>query len=160
MRNLFLLGGALLLLMSACKKNSEPYDPKPQLLADTAKIGAYLREHNETAVMDSAYGIFYRIIAPGNGVDSVKSPSTKVKTLYTGRLLNGTVFDSSGTTPVEFRAGGVIDGFQYGLLKLSKGGKIKLYLPSLYGYGTQAQPRIPANSVLIFDLELVDITNP
>lgn len=162
MRNFFLLGAALMMVFfAACSKDDgETYDPVPQFNKDVDTIKAYLKANNLVAAQDSVTGIFYNIVAPGNGRDSVKYNMTKVKTLYKGWLLSGTVFDSTGTTPREFYAGEVIVGWQFALTKITKGGKIRVYIPSYYGYGRQARQGIPANSVLIFDMELVDITNP
>jgi FKBP-type peptidyl-prolyl cis-trans isomerase FkpA len=161
MRNFLLLGAVLMMgLFAACSKDQDVYDPEPQFNADVDTIKAFLRANSLPAIQDSASGIFYNITNPGNGVDSVKSTRTKVKTLYKGQLLSGVVFDSTTTTPREFAYSDVIGGFQFGLLKITKGGKIRVYVPSYFGYGTQPREKIPANSVLIFDIELVDLTNP
>jgi FKBP-type peptidyl-prolyl cis-trans isomerase len=160
MRNFFLLGALMMVFFAACSKDDETYDPGPQFQRDVDTIKAYLRTNNLTAIQDSASGIFYHITVPGNGVDSVKYTNTKVKTLYKGKLLSGVVFDSTTTTPREFYAGEVISGWQFALTKITKGGKITVYIPSMWGYGRQESQRIPANSVLIFDIELVDLTNP
>ncbi|MBW8684872.1 FKBP-type peptidyl-prolyl cis-trans isomerase [Chitinophaga rhizophila] len=162
MRNLFLIGAALMMVVfAACSKDDgETYDPVPQFNRDVDSIKAYLKANTLTAIQDTATGIFYNISVPGNGKDTVKYRSTKVKTLYIGKLLSDVVFDSTTVTPREFAAGDVILGWQFALTKITKGGKIRVYLPSYYGYGRQAQTRIPANSPLIFDIELVDLTNP
>jgi FKBP-type peptidyl-prolyl cis-trans isomerase len=163
MRHLFLVGAALMMVFfAACSKdNDEAYDPTPQFNKDVDSIKAYLKSHSLTAIQDTVSGIFYKIAAIGNGIDSVKYTNTKVKTLYSGKLLSDIVFDSTtGTTAREFYAGQVITGWQFALTKITKGGKIRVYLPSYYGYGRQAQAGIPANSPLIFDIELVDVTNP
>ncbi|PWV48989.1 FKBP-type peptidyl-prolyl cis-trans isomerase FkpA [Chitinophaga sp. S165] len=161
MRNFLLLGAVLMMgLFAACSKDGDVYDPVPQFNKEIDSIKAYLKANNLTAVQDTVSGIFYSISAPGNGKDSVKRTDTKVKTLYKGQLLNGVVFDSTSTTPAEFTAGNVIVGFQFALTKITKGGKIRVYFPSYYGYGTQAKEKIPANSSLIFDVELVDVVNP
>lgn len=161
MRNFLLLGAVLMMgLFAACSKDGDVYDPVPQFNRDVDSIKAYLKANNITAVQDSASGIFYKISEPGNGIDTVKSRNTKVKTLYIGKLLNGVIFDSTTVTPREFDAGGLIVGFQFGLTKITKGGKITVYMPSYFGYGTQARDKIPANSPLIFDITLVDVKNP
>lgn len=161
MRNFLLLGAVLMMgLFAACSKDNDVYDPEPQFNADVDTIKAYLKANSLPAIQDSASGIFYHITNPGNGIDSVKNRSTKVKTFYKGQLLSGVVFDSTTTQPREFNAGDVIPGFQFALTRITKGGKIRVYLPSYFGYGTQSRDKIPANSVLIFDVELVDVTNP
>ncbi|SEV90530.1 peptidylprolyl isomerase/FKBP-type peptidyl-prolyl cis-trans isomerase FkpA [Chitinophaga sp. YR573] len=160
MRKLVLLSGLFLVLLAACKKDKD-YDASPQLKADVATIKAYIDTHHLVATLDTATGIYYNVTVPGNGVDSVKYFGTTVNVLYTGRLMaDSTVFDSTGTTPRTFTYSGLIGGWQFGLTKITKGGKITLYLPSYWAYGRQAQPGIPANSILIFDIEMTDLKNP
>jgi FKBP-type peptidyl-prolyl cis-trans isomerase len=103
-------------------------------------------------------GLRYTILAPGAG-DPPK-PVDTVKVNYTGTLINGTVFDSSERTgkPVEFALNKVIAGWTEGLQKISKGGKIKLYVPPQLAYGDDGRPGIPPGAVLIFDIELLDVT--
>lgn len=160
MRNLVLLGGLFLVLLAACKKDDKvvPYDANGQYTKDSVIIRDYLTANNLTATLDST-GLFYSIITPGNGVDSVKYFESEINVLYTGRLTNGTVFDSTGITPRKFTVKSVIGGWQIAVTKITKGGKLRLYLPSYFGYGPRALPGIPANSVLIFDMEMVDINN-
>jgi len=162
MRKFFLLGAVLMMaLFAACSKDSQTYDPVPQFNRDVDSIKAYLAKNNLVAKQDTVSGIFYNISKIGNGVDSVKSTMSQIKALYTGQLLSGKVFDSTGTTPRDLGyAGGLIKGFQFALTRITKGGKIRVYLPSYYGYGPAENKDIPANSVLIFDVELTDVTNP
>ena len=79
---------------------------------------------------------------------------------YTGKLIDGTVFDSSERQgkPFEFPLNKVIAGWTEGLQKISKGGKIKLYVPPQLAYGDEGRPGIPPGATLIFDIELIDIT--
>src|SRR5690606_15328524 len=106
----------------------------------------------------------YIISAVGTNPTEVKTTS-KIKAKYTGRLLDGTVFDSS-TDGVEFKLDGVIKGWTQIIPgKIGVGGKIRLLIPSDLGYGQTAQRdgngnvSIPANSVLDFDIEIVSVTN-
>ncbi|MVT39947.1 peptidylprolyl isomerase [Chitinophaga oryziterrae] len=162
MRNLVLLGGLFLVLLAACSKNKDVYDPGPQLTKDMATIKTYLTAHNLAASLDTATGIYYNIVAPGNGVDSIKYFGTTIDVLYKGSLMaDSTVFDSTTTnTPRNFVYQELIKGWQLEIIRITKGGKIKLYIPSFWGYGTVAHPGIPANSILIFDIELTDLKNP
>jgi FKBP-type peptidyl-prolyl cis-trans isomerase len=70
------------------------------------------------------------------------------------------VFDSSERSgkPAEFPLNKVISGWTEGLQKISKGGKIKLYVPPQLAYGDDGRPGIPPGAVLIFDIELLDVT--
>ena len=82
---------------------------------------------------------------------------------YTGKLTNGTVFDSSVErgSPIDLPVSGVIPGWVEGLQLMHVGEKYKLYIPADLAYGAQSpSPAIPANSVLVFDLELLAIKDP
>jgi FKBP-type peptidyl-prolyl cis-trans isomerase len=101
-------------------------------------------------------GLAYEIVQPGQG--SYPAPTDTVKVQYTGKLVDGTVFDSSVQRgPAEFALNGVIPGWTEGIQKINKGGKIRLYVPSALGYGDNGTQGIPPASTLIFDVELLDI---
>ena len=111
---------------------------------------------------DSNSGLQYKIVQEGSG-DSPKAMD-KVSVKYTGKLIDGTVFDSTDQTggqPRQFGVNGVIKGWSEALQLMKKGAKWELYIPSDLAYGPNGMPRgnvpIPPNSVLIFDVELVDI---
>lgn len=88
-------------------------------------------------------------------------PGQTIKVNYVGTLENGREFDNSYKKggPVEFRVGigKLIKGWDEGLMTMKVGGKRKLFVPSNLGYGPNAQPNIPANSNLIFEIELLDV---
>jgi FKBP-type peptidyl-prolyl cis-trans isomerase len=110
-------------------------------------------------VVELPDGLRYEIVTPGDG--NPPKPTDTVKVNYTGTLINGSVFDSSAQRgPAEFALDKVIAGWTEGLQKVSKGGKIKLYVPPQLGYGDDGRPGIPPGSVLIFDVELLDIKPP
>ncbi len=143
---------------SACKKDeTEPFDHVGQLKKDTASINAFVRANNITggAVIPET-GIFYKILAPGEGNVSYK-PATVIKLNFVGRLLDGTEFDNTNGTPRQYALDGVIVGWQIGIKKIQKGGQIRLIVPSGYGFGTSERPPIPRNSILDFTITLVDI---
>lgn len=98
-------------------------------------------------------------IQVGTGAEAVPGKTLKVN--YTGKLENGTVFDSSvGKQPFEFvlGAGQVIPGWDQGLQGMKVGGKRTLTIPPSLGYGAQgAGSTIPPNSTLIFEVELLDV---
>lgn len=102
------------------------------------------------------------------GTGATAAPSTQVSVLYVGKLSDGTVFDSSaahGNVPLVFTLGaqGLIPGFQIGVNGMKVGGERLLAIPPSLGYGTQAvkdstgKVIIPANSTLIFDVQLVKV---
>ena len=102
-------------------------------------------------------GLQYKVITKGTG----KTPKTtdKVKTHYAGTLIDGTEFDSSYKrgTPAEFPVTGVIKGWTEALQLMKEGGKWELYIPAALAYGEQGRPSIPPNSVLVFQIELIEV---
>jgi len=97
------------------------------------------------------------------GTGTEAAPGDTVSVRYTGVLPDGTVFDASvrhGNEPFTFTLGGgqVIRGWDEGLVGMKEGGKRRLIIPPLYGYGSQDLGVIPPNSTLIFDVELLSVT--
>jgi FKBP-type peptidyl-prolyl cis-trans isomerase len=101
---------------------------------------------------DTGFG--YRIIAEGTGAKPIIG--TKVRVNYVGRLKDGTVFDRS-SSPRDFQVGGLIPGMNAGLQLLGSGGQAVFFIPPKLGYGGRATGPIPANSGLIFEVELVEV---
>lgn len=95
----------------------------------------------------------------GTGAEAVAGDTVTVN--YTGTLENGTVFDSSYSRnqPFSFKlgAGQVIKGWDEGVVGMKVGGKRKLVIPPSLGYGDQATGSIPANSTLIFQIQLLSV---
>ena len=103
-------------------------------------------------------GLQYEVIKKGDGKTPAATDTVTVH--YHGTLVNGKVFDSSVDRgePASFPVNGVIPGWVEGLQLMHVGEKYKLYIPSELAYGAQSpSPAIPANSVLVFDLELLSI---
>ena len=123
------------------------------------KANEFLAENaKKPGVKTTASGLQYKIIKEGTG----KRPTDKdtVKVHYTGKLIDGKVFDSSVQRgqPVEFPLGGVIKGWTEGLKLIKEGGKIMLFIPPELGYGARgAGQTIPPNSALIFEVELLEV---
>ncbi|PAW65710.1 MAG: hypothetical protein B9S34_10075 [Opitutia bacterium Tous-C1TDCM] len=128
---------------------------KNKSMAENVAFFAKLKENK--AVVELPSGLRYEIVSPGSG--PAPKPAETVKVHYTGKLLDGSTFDSSveRKEPAEFQLDQVIPGWTEGLQKLSKGGKIKLYVPPHLAYGDDGRPGIPPGSTLIFDVELLDI---
>ena len=102
-------------------------------------------------------GLQYKILKEGTG----KSPTAedKVRTHYSGTLLDGTEFDSSikRGKPAEFPVKGVIKGWTEALQLMKVGGKWQLFIPPELAYGERGNRGIPGNSTLIFEVELLEI---
>jgi FKBP-type peptidyl-prolyl cis-trans isomerase len=114
----------------------------------------------DKTVKKTASGLRYRINAPGS--DEKPVATSVVKCHYEGKLTDGTVFDASkkhGTEPSEFPLNRVIPAWTEGVQLIGKGGKITLFCPSELAYGEQGSPPvIPPNSILEFEVELVEIS--
>lgn len=104
-------------------------------------------------------GLMITEVQVGTGAEAVNGSTVSVH--YTGRLENGTVFDSSipRGEPITFPLGTgmVIQGWEQGILGMKVGGKRQLVIPPELGYGARDHGPIPANSTLIFDVELVNV---
>ncbi len=126
--------------------------------ANTAKADAFLAENrSRPGVTVTGSGLQYEVLSSGTGPKPVSTDTVEVH--YHGTLIDGTVFDSSvqrGET-IEFAVTGVIKGWVEALQLMSVGDKWKLFIPPGLAYGTRATGKIPANSALIFEVELIGI---
>lgn len=117
---------------------------------------AYLEENGKKeGVITTESGLQYRVIEEGTGPQPKVSSSVTVD--YVGKLIDGTVFDSSHKRgePVTFPVGGVIPGWTEALQLMKEGAKYELAIPSVLAYGERgAGPLIEPNSVLLFEVEL------
>jgi FKBP-type peptidyl-prolyl cis-trans isomerase FkpA len=123
---------------------------------DTLVIQQYLADHQLTALKHES-GIYYIINAPGNEYHPTHNSYITVK--YKGYLTDGTVFDQTGEEEAfSASLNTLIGGWRLGVPLIGIGGKITLFLPSYYGYGSMGYVSIPANSVVIYEIELVKFT--
>ena len=125
---------------------------------ESVLLQKYLKDNKITA-KPLASGLYYMETKKGTGAKAAKGKSVSVN--YTGRLLNGNVFDSSiGKKPFDFilGQGQVIPGWDEGIALMSVGGKAKLVVPSSLAYGAQVMgDKIPAYSALVFEVELLGV---
>jgi len=155
-------------ITSCIKKEDEACTYNDILVAapagEIANIQAYLNANSIVAVQHSS-GLFYKIDQVGTG-KAVENLCSVVTVKYSGRFTNGTYFDPTtpgATTIASFTLGNVIVAWQKGVPLISSGGKITLYVPPTLGYGNQDVKNsanvvvIPANSILIFEIELLAV---
>lgn len=120
---------------------------------------AFLAENGKKAgVVTTASGLQYLVLQQGTG-DKQPTANSTVKVHYHGTLTNGTIFDSSverGKT-ISFPLNRVIPGWTEGLQLMKTGDKFRFFIPSNLAYGNRSTGKIPAGSVLIFDVELFAI---
>lgn len=143
---------------SALQKRAE--ERMAEANAKAAEAGKKFLEENakREGVKTTASGLQYEVIKSAEGPQPTADDIVTVH--YEGTLTDGAVFDSSikRGTPIDLPVGGVIPGWVEGLQLMHVGEKYKLYIPSDLAYGEQSpSPLIPANSVLVFELELLDI---
>jgi FKBP-type peptidyl-prolyl cis-trans isomerase len=110
---------------------------------------------NGITTTEHSSGMLYEIVSAGSGQTPTLSSNVSVR--YTGKLMNGTVFESRTGTPISFNLGGVIPGWQLGLPLIQEAGLIRLIIPSSLAYGCVGNEVIPANSVLYYEVQLVDV---
>lgn len=119
----------------------------------------FLKENQaKDGIKSTESGLQYSVLKQGDG--KIPSATDRVRVHYTGRLVDGTVFDSSEERgePAEFPVNGVIKGWVEALQLMPVGSKWQLYIPQDLAYGSQgAGAAIPPYSALIFDVELLDI---
>ena len=127
----------------------------PYKAANEAFLEAKSKEEGIVALDN---GVLYRVLEEGHGTKK-PTPRSIVYVHYTGRLIDGTVFDSTDgdSLPALFMVGDLIMGWQIALTRMKEGDKWEVYIPAKWGYGSIRMDDIPANSTLIFTMELVKI---
>lgn len=138
----------ILFLTFSCKKKQKEAEKQEEA------IKTYISENGLKATATGS-GLYYVIESQGNG-QSCNANST-VKVAYKGYFLNGEVFDESNASGITFNLQNVIEGWTEGIPYFKKGGTGKLLIPSALGYGENDYNGIPGNSVLIFDIQLIDV---
>jgi FKBP-type peptidyl-prolyl cis-trans isomerase FkpA len=151
------------IFISSCSKQNDMCNYDACAFAAPAseitQLEAYLASASITATKHCS-GMYYTIDAAGSGSTATICSTVSVK--YKGQLTNGTVFDQSAT-PVSFQLGGLIEAWKKGIPLIKPGGKIKLYCPPSLAYGSQpvrdnaGNTVIPANSILVFEVELAGV---
>ncbi|MBY0478587.1 MAG: FKBP-type peptidyl-prolyl cis-trans isomerase [Chitinophagaceae bacterium] len=159
------------LMITACKKKKEPCTATAGTTVAPASeedsVKAYLTANGITnAVELGNSGLYYVIDAAGSSERAELCAAVIVK--YVGKLKDGKVFDqTTGTSTATFGLSDfLIEGWKRTMTLIGEGGKIRLFIPPALGYGANPliDPRtgvtvIPANSILIFDVDMVAITN-
>lgn len=154
---------ALLLALSACKKAATDNSAYlAQIGKDSNTIRAYLIANNiPIKKVGDTIGVYYQIINPGD-IASLYSSSTLVTVGFSAKIVGAkdTLTYPSAYHP-SFNLGSVIRGWRVGIPLIKKNGRIRLFLPSRYAYGSYDHdpPKIPANSCLDFDIQLFNVTN-
>ena len=130
-----------------------------ELLEVKDKVVAEMWKVDSTLFKSTPSGLKYAIVSQGNGPAIELNKTVTIH--YSGYLLNGTIFDSSveRDEPIMFVVGQgqVMPGWDEGMQLLKKGDKARFIIPPQLGYGEMQLEKIPANSTLIFDTEVIDV---
>ena len=133
---------------------------RQDLAAENKKKGEAFLSKNKKAegVITTPSGLQYKIISKGDSAIKPKSSDT-VKVNYAGKFIDGKEFDSSykRKEPATFKVDRVIRGWIEGLQLMTVGSKYEFFIPSDLGYGPEGSQAIPGNSVLVFEVELLEI---
>lgn len=147
-------------IQQAMMKLQENMQKKQVEISDkNKKEGADFLEKNKSKEGVKVTGTGLQYIVEKEGEGKTPSKTDEVKVHYKGTLISGEQFDSSydRNEPAEFPVGGVIPGWTEALLMMKEGSKYKLFIPSDLAYGPSGRPGIPPNSVLLFDVELLEV---
>ena len=134
--------------------------PEAKKNAEEGKKFIEKQKAADPEIKTTASGLCYKITAPGNG-DATPGDNDIADVIYTGRLVDGTQFDSSNGETVQFPVNRVIPGFTEALKMMKKGQKMTIYIPGDLAYGVNGTPdgKIGPNATLVFDIELVDFNS-
>ena len=144
-------------LQEEAKKINEESSKK-----NTVEAEKFLEQNKKNKdVQITKSGLQYKIINPGKGKPQVKKDSDKVTVHYSGKLLDGTEFDSSykRNEPATFALTGLINGWKEALKLMPVGAKWELFIPANLAYGDKKVGQITPNSLLIFDIELIGVND-
>ena len=168
MKKLFAIAMAALMMagMASCGSNTssnentqETTPDYGQQIKDNKTLGREFMEQNakNDSVVQTTSGLQYMVLKEGTGAKPAADDTVTVH--YTGKLLDGTVFDSSveRNEPATFPLNAVIPGWTEGLQLMSEGSKYRLFIPSELAYGSKGAGDILPNSTLIFDVELIKV---
>jgi FKBP-type peptidyl-prolyl cis-trans isomerase FkpA len=152
-KHLILFFSLFVIGLSACQKSDVTTD---QAAIDDSKIQAYLKANNLTATKDAS-GLYYKIVIPGTAGTNPTATTTNVQISYTNIYLNGITFDHVNV--IDYKLAALVKGLQIGIPKIGNGGRIVLYVPSALAYGNTDQFTIPANSILVYTVDLIGSHN-
>ena len=133
--------------------------PPPGAAMYDSLMQAYISEKGIEGMLKTESGMYMKIEEAGN--DEKPDLGSYLTLNYEGYLMDGSSFDGTGGNPTTFPfpVANLIKGWQEGIPQFGKGGKGKLIIPPYLGYGARETADIPANSILIFDMEIIDFSN-
>lgn len=144
----------LFLLVSITSVHCSKDDDQSQTEIDNEIILKYIAV-NDLDAMNIGSGLYYVDEVTGTGENP--NPSSTVRVAYSGYFTDGEVFDESNSDGIIFGLNQVIQGWTMGIPFFKEGGRGKLLIPSGLAYGDSPRSGIPANSVLVFDIHLIEV---
>lgn len=144
------------------QKRKEKLENSPEAIKGKKEGEAYIAKLKaaDPSIKTTASGLSYKVEKEGTGAKPVDTDVVNVK--YTGKLIDGTVFDSSEGKETKFPVSRVVPGFSEGLKLMTPGSKYIFYIPGNLAYGPAGMPQgnITPNATLTFEVELVSIDTP
>ncbi|MBS1659819.1 MAG: FKBP-type peptidyl-prolyl cis-trans isomerase [Bacteroidetes bacterium] len=146
--------------LGACSKKKCDYTDDG-VIAPMAEQNAIKKYLDSAGIKASLHerGFYYKIDSTVLGTGANPGECSPITVAYTGTLTDGTIFDQQNSYATQLS--NLIDGWQQGVPLIKKGGRIWLYIPPSLGYGSQSisagNVTIPASSILIFDIHLLDV---
>jgi FKBP-type peptidyl-prolyl cis-trans isomerase FkpA len=142
---------SMLFILTSCKTYSEE-----DLKQFDSQIQDYIKK-NSWNMERTESGLYYEIIEEGNGDEFIRF-NDQVTFYYTGKLTDGEIFQKiDEDVPLTFRARELIIGWQEGLSFIKEGGTIRLIIPPHLGYGDKQTGLVPPNSILIYELSVLEV---
>ncbi len=151
---------ALLLTLAAVGMTLAACGPGKKAQENLAAADAFMAENaKQPGVVTLPQGLQYKVVRSGPQGGMHPTPADEVKVHYEGKLLDGTVFDSSYErgVPAVFPLDGLVPAWVIALQRMKAGDEWTLYVPPALGYGAQDKGPIPGNSVMIFRIELLGV---
>jgi FKBP-type peptidyl-prolyl cis-trans isomerase len=158
-RRLFLAAAAGALALAACQKTPAGGAAASDARPDAAGAAFLAKNAKEPGVVVLPSGLQYKIVRSGPQSGIHPKAADEVRVHYEGTLIDGTVFDSSyrDGSPIVFTLGDLVPGWVEGIALMRPGDEWYLYVPPALGYGAEGKGPIPANSVLVFRIELLGV---
>ncbi|CAN5147493.1 hypothetical protein BH09PSE2_BH09PSE2_01510 [soil metagenome] len=163
MKSALLLAAALLLSTPAAAAAPKAAAPPATPPISTAAERAFLAQTAKAPGVTSLPGIAFSVVTSGPADGAHPRGPDEITVRYKGSLSDGSVFDSSAEGPdgtATFPLNRLIPGWQAALKLMRPGDRWKIYIPAYMAYGPSAKPKIPADSPLVFEIELVSFTPP
>ena len=152
MKNLLLIVFVAIVTLASCT-STPPVDAVKQARTDDSLIRVYLSNNPLIKAVKDSSGLYYQVVKQGTGAYATENSTVTVN--YKGKLINGPQFDAANGFSTSLS--NLVKAWQIGIPHVKTGGSILLIAPSSLGYGPSANGPIPANSILVFDIDVTAV---